>query len=643
MLRVHAFFHLNLMFSSIEERQRPEVIRRCYWPLLRMAEHLGRPIGIEATGFTLETIETLDAAWLQKCRELVVKRLIEPIGSGYTQMIGPLMPAELVRWNLKLGHQTYERLWGRRPRLALINEQAYSAGILAHYVDAGYDAVLMDWDMCSHAHPEWPDEWRYHPQRVEGVGASLPVIWTSTLTFQRLQRLAHGELDLREYLEGILARAGDHPRTLAIYSNDAECFDFRPGRFKTEAAIAGSVSEWGLIETAFDCLARDDRVTWIAPHEALVVNGSAPANHPVRLESAAFPIPVKKQLKYNASRWAVTGRASFDLNRRCRAAARQLTETGTQDEQEWRKLCWLAASDVRTHITEARFAEALSEFDVYESRLMARTPNVHPLPAGKNARDLAVESDERHIALRGGALEAGLNPRRGLAIDRLRVGGRDLAGTVPHGTFDDLTYAFDWYSGTLIAELIGRPKITDLLPVLPDIAVKGDRIVLRASLATPLGTLEKTLEYDAEGLACRYVLDWPATDIGTLRIANLTLLPDAIEPQTLYYETNNGGAAERFPLYDQTIDHGAPVSFLVSASSGAAMTEGWIRIGDARGALRISAEPESDAFLALVTHRSVKGKIFCRVTLSAAELDDTRKPWAAAPRPLRLGYRITAG
>ena len=131
MLRLYAFFHLNIMFSSIEEAQRPEVIKRCYWPVLRLAEKLNRPIGVEATGYTLETIEKLDPEWLGACRALIERGLIEPIGSGYAQMIGPLMPAELVRWNLKLGHKTYDRLWGRRPRLALINEQAYLSSVFS--------------------------------------------------------------------------------------------------------------------------------------------------------------------------------------------------------------------------------------------------------------------------------------------------------------------------------------------------------------------------------------------------------------------------------------------------------------------------------------------------------------------------------
>jgi hypothetical protein len=30
-LQLHAIFHLNLAYSSIEEDQRPEVVRRCYW------------------------------------------------------------------------------------------------------------------------------------------------------------------------------------------------------------------------------------------------------------------------------------------------------------------------------------------------------------------------------------------------------------------------------------------------------------------------------------------------------------------------------------------------------------------------------------------------------------------------------------
>jgi len=55
-LRLYAVFHLNIAYSSIEEEDRPAVIRRCYWPLWAMASDFQLPIGIEASGYTLEAI-----------------------------------------------------------------------------------------------------------------------------------------------------------------------------------------------------------------------------------------------------------------------------------------------------------------------------------------------------------------------------------------------------------------------------------------------------------------------------------------------------------------------------------------------------------------------------------------------------------
>src|SRR2546430_12872243 len=76
-----ALFHLNLAFSSIAEEQRAEVIRSCYWPLLALAEAHG-PIGIEATGFTLEEIVARDPAWIDGLRNLIAEGKVEFIGSG---------------------------------------------------------------------------------------------------------------------------------------------------------------------------------------------------------------------------------------------------------------------------------------------------------------------------------------------------------------------------------------------------------------------------------------------------------------------------------------------------------------------------------------------------------------------------------
>ncbi|HYS46463.1 MAG TPA: hypothetical protein VEM35_08495, partial [Rhizomicrobium sp.] len=108
-LRVFAFFHLNLAFSSIEEERRAEVIARCYWPLLRLAENHPH-IGIEVSGYTLEEIARLDPSWIARARALIAANKIELIGSGYSQMIGPLVPARVLAENLRIGNDVYREL-----------------------------------------------------------------------------------------------------------------------------------------------------------------------------------------------------------------------------------------------------------------------------------------------------------------------------------------------------------------------------------------------------------------------------------------------------------------------------------------------------------------------------------------------------
>ena len=56
----YLIFHLNLAFSSIEEEARPEVIKKCYYPLLELVKQTGIPIGLELTGWTLKQIVSID-------------------------------------------------------------------------------------------------------------------------------------------------------------------------------------------------------------------------------------------------------------------------------------------------------------------------------------------------------------------------------------------------------------------------------------------------------------------------------------------------------------------------------------------------------------------------------------------------------
>ena len=110
------------------------------------------------------------------------------------------------------------------------------------------------------------------------------------------------------------ARQAETPRALCLYASDAEIFDFRPGRFRTEeklsddqrmgAAGAGASRRGGGRgnDRAFERAVADER---------------AGAGQRLSLESAACPVPVKKQRKYNLARWAVTGRDNLAINAAC--------------------------------------------------------------------------------------------------------------------------------------------------------------------------------------------------------------------------------------------------------------------------------------------------------------------------------------
>jgi hypothetical protein len=647
-LDLFAVFHLNLAFSSIEERERSAVIERCYWPLLALAATHG-PVGVETTGYTLEEIEARDPQWIGRFRELIEQGKIELVGSGYAQLIGPLVPARVVANNLKIGNDCYKRLLGRVPTLALVNEQAYSGGLVGHYLDAGYHALLMDWDNPAAHHPDWPTEARYLPQRAQGAdGRAIALLWTNTVAFQKLQRYAHGDLVLEDYVSFLAEKRSETARVLCLYASDAEIFDFRPGRYRTEEKLS-DISEWSRLALAFSSARELAGAKLVLPSAALAL--ARPEEKPLRLETAAYPVPVKKQRKYNLTRWAVTGRDDIGINAACQRIYAALVRNNAP-EADWKTLCRLWASDFRTHITEARWAQYCRELETMEARFATS-----PLAAPAKIRGMA--TDQRFIDIATPSLFARLDRRRGLAIQSLVFTGDDRAsiGGLPHGHFDDIALQADWYTGDCVYERPGEPKVTDLewaetkverhcCCTYPEEA-DGD-VLVAGLIPTPLGPIEKRLRFHADEPRVDFDIQfhWDELAKGSLRLGHVTLLPDAFDWRRLRLTTHNGGKeSETFALHGRTVEHGAPVSFLVSASCGLGLTEGWAELSDGKRAVRIEVDRETAPLLGLLTHREVGGSLFCQLILTMLELDDTSRPtpYQKGPRRARfslIGHRI---
>jgi hypothetical protein len=635
-----AFFHLNLAFSSIEEERRGEVIANCYHPLLDLCEARG-PLGVEISGYTLEEIAARDPRWIDRARTLIAAGKMELVGSGYSQLIGPLVPARVTRENLRLSGETYERLLGVQPRVALVNEQAYAAGLVPLYLEAGYDAILMDWENAAANHPEWPEATQYLPHFALGPdGERIALLWSNTTMFQQLQRLAHGDTELDTYLT-FLRRKTVAGGALCLYASDAEIFDFRPGRFRTEESLSEK-REWARIEAALAALPSEG-VTLAAPSQVLTLLEAPGAGKSLSLENAACPVPVKKQRKYNLARWAVTGRDNTAINAACERIYRGMLADETK--ADWKELCTLWASDFRTHITEKRWTAYCERLHAAEARWSA------PLPA-LPALLTSVPVDDRHIEIATPTLKARLDRRRGLALSSLHFTphAKPALGGLPHGYFDDIALTADWYTGDSVFEAPGEHKVTDLEWCEARFQTDADgAVIAEARVQTPRGLILKRLRFagDAPRVDFDLSFDWKDWGKGVLRLGHFTLLPDAFDLSGLTLATTNGGGRESFALDGARIEHGAPVSFLVSSSHGFGMSEGWAEIGDGKTGVRVEVDRATAPLLGMLTHRPLVNRkdgksLFCQIQLSALELDDTRKPAAYAAGPRRFRFSVSA-
>ncbi len=635
----YTVFHLNLAFSSIEEEERQIVIDRCYWPLLKLAQD-GFPIGIEATSHTLLEIDKREPNWTAALRRLISEGSVEFIGSGYTQMIAPLVPAEVTEANLMLGMSDYQETLGVRPQIALINEQAYSPGILPLYKAAGFEAVMMDWSEPSSHNNNWSKSYAHRPQTITGAnGSQMPVIWSDAMSFQKFQRYAHSEIGADEYFEFLGLQLEQGAQAFPLYTSDAEVFDYRPGRFGSEAGI-GAVSEYERIALLLKAFQGTDAVKLGTPRDALAF--LADDATPIQLETAQAPIPVKKQRKYNILRWAVTGRADLTLNTNCWRLYESMLAAGELKTGQWRTLCELWASDYRTHITEKRWSVLIGtlekNFPSSSGLAAANTKYASHLPADvkveRVGRFLVVETPQFHLALNCG---------RGLSIQSFGPGTyipaqagapakNGFIGTLAHGFFDDIEFGADFYSGHFVGEPATSPKITDLTKCEPVISFVPETglVHITADIETTLGMIQKTIEFELNShrITVSYQgISFPLAN-GTFRCGHITLNPQAFDPESLYFQAKNGGhTPDWHALWDRTtvisLDHGAPVSRLVSASTGLGLTDGVLEFGDAANYIKLSMDRIDAAGIGLITAKPVSDSFFVRAAITLGESDET--------------------
>lgn len=663
-LKLYSVFHLNLAFSSIPESQLPIVIERCYWPLLRLAKKFKGAIAIEATGYTIEKINELDPKWIEELSNLLKNDFCEFVGSGYSQLIGPLVPFEVNEKNLSIGSKIYKKILGVSPKVAYINEQSYSRGLIKIYSDAGYDAVIMEWDNSYQWHPEWDRNLRYSPQRIsDGDGNSIQVIWNSSIAFQKFQRYAHGEMDLSEYVEYLESNFDKNiSRFFPLYGSDSEVFDFRPGRYLNEPEKLQG--EWQKIGKLFSALSKKGNMSLITPKKLLGIE----QEKILRLDSAQYPIVVKKQEKYNIVRWALTGRDDIGSNTMCYRIFSKLKIIQMDNilmkmkesyEKEngvdlWKSLCFLWGSDFRTHTEERKYVEFKKNLawinEVVDSIASLKDSSESENTPGKRNRDFNPAVSGKIIGVKTSAVDLKLNKRRGLTIDSLvfkKISSKPLIKILPHGYYEKISFGADFYTGHTIIEAPLMSKVTDLNQVKVSGFKNQNFSVIDGEVGMDLGKVKKavTVYTNESRVDIGLNFSFEKYVIASFRTGIITLNPEAFDRETLFFRCHNGGKnPETFYLKDVDMIDVRPVSLLVTAQNILGNTTGCLEIGDSEKSIFLKNNPADLAALPMIHYAKIDDTYFLRVLYSLSEIDETSllRDKVARPAEFRFNLSITA-
>ena len=612
---LYQIYHANLAFSAIPEEELSSVIEKCYFPLLEFIKTSNTKIALEISGYSLEIIKKLHPQWIELFKEVHEQNLIELIGSGYMQIIAPLIPYEVNIQNQTLGIQVYQEILGVTPTIVFVNEQTFSSSLVDIYDEAGYKAIIMEWNNPYATHKEWKKEFCYSPSVVKGIKAQLPIIWSDSILFQQFQRYIHNETTKEEYLHFLDKYVDTSHNIFPIYSSDLEIFNYRPGRFETEAVILND--EWERIKSISDTLKQIG--TFVLPSELLKYCNQTTI---LTLTNNKSPIVVKKQDKYSLSRWAACGRGAVFINSLCYRFYQTIKETN--DTNSWKQLLTYWGSDFRTHITQSKWDKAIS----FLGQFKEETPNIN----SSIKTDSFITKTDKYLEFQKENLKVVFKLNKGLALHAIFKDSKQLPiGTVKHGELDFITHGADYFTGNIVIESSITKKITDLTQVsnVECFELSDNKYKLATTLQLKHNIkVEKYWVIDCANHIISFdcKMDIPEFINGYIRCGTITFLPNLIEDFNIAFK-NGGNHFETFSLQNVEINQHLTKSLLQSSSGGIGATDGQILIYDGKEpVMGIQIDQETAApFIMLQNNNITENKYLRRIFFSLQELDDTLK------------------
>lgn len=625
----YKIYHANLAFSAIPEGKLEEVIDKCYFSLLDFVEKTNTKIGLEISGYSLEIIQDLRPTWIEKFKELYKKGLIELVGSGYMQIIAPLVPYKVNLKNQKIGLDIYINILGITPKIAFINEQTFSKSLVDLYYEVGYEALIMEWNNAYSLNNKIKKDFAYSPIIVKGINKTLPILWSDSILFQKFQRTVHGERDMDFYINFVKQYTKEY-KAVPIYSSDLEIFNFRPGRFETEQLIKND--EWEIVANIVEKLKQFCKFE--LPSKVLEMN--LDKNKKVSLTTSLNPIIVKKQEKYSLSRWAACGRGANYINTLCYKYFKKIKNI--DDLSQWKLLLKYWGSDYRTHITETKWEKAINDL---ENLVASKNNDIQIL---KKSNQNFYEKGNL-VIFKKNNLKIIFDRRKGLTLDTIFINNKKFPiCTIKHGELDLIKHGADFFTGTTIIESSETKKISDLVEAEEINYYKIDENIFKieSSLQMKNGIKElKSWIIDEKNNSITFdlILDCPLFIRGSIRVGILTLDKTFASKNGSIKIKNGNKYYEKMNLKNNEINQHIPKSLTQSSQSGLGCTNGIMKFKNDDSSFQIKIDREISYPFIILQNNKDKFGYLTRVYFSLQELDDTLKE-DSFNRFFRLKYTI---
>ena len=103
----------------------------------------------------------------------------------------------------------------------------------------------------------------------------------------------------------------------------------------------------------------------------------------------------------------------------------------------------------------------------------------------------------------------------------------------------------------IVPRLFSQSSHRDLSNIKPQLINNDNDLFVSTPISTPLGAVNKTLKLSLKQplITIEYQFNFDTAFFGSMKVGNITALPEAFDPDSLYFSACNGGnKQERFHL-----------------------------------------------------------------------------------------------